>query len=595
MKRILLLALAVLALSALAQPLLVRHVDPSLVPESGPDALALARLYLSYSSYLAGFDVASARNLLANASAVYVPERYRAAYQRLRELLDSYTGAINESKALLDLAEALYVKGDFGASLAVLGNASTSLSVAEIRYSYVESAVEVLRSLGLPGNVLGQMTSNLRYPLDVLKERYVALRDKVREALETAVGTSLELEVSSSEVLYGEYLGVSGRLASVEGSGVPGKTVYVYLDSERYTTVTDSEGYFRLWIPVRVYQSPVRVYGEFLSDGFYKYARSRDVYVKVVFYEPGLEAWLDNQTCLPGRSFSLHVRADEGLEVSVEGPFGFNASFASNGSVYSFSIPVPASAREGTYTIRVASSPRGVIAPGLVTLRVSVARITPRVEVRAPNFILTGFTYDVSVSPSVESRLDVYTAPGVFTYVQGYNVSLSVPHTYLDRRLRVVLHVSPLDPGYRAVDLGLELPVYNVFVFLVAGGVLVFVALALLPRGSSGGPLSPPLEEALPAGAASRRGGEVREDGLRGLFQSLMELLERLSGVRFEPSYTIREYLGAVRGRVSETLWNPIRFFMLRLEAVLYSQLEGERALIERIIRAFVSTLGGGG
>jgi len=472
----------------------------------------------------------------------------------------------------------------------VLGNASTSLSVAEIRYSYVESAVEVLRSLGLPGSVLGQMTSNLRYPLDVLKERYVALRDKVKEALETAVGTSLELEVSSSEVLYGEYLGVSGRLASEEGSGVPDKTVYVYLASERYTTVTDSEGYFRLWIPVRVYQSPVRVYGEFLSDGFYKYARSRDVYVKVVFYEPGLEAWLDNQTCLPGRSFSLHVRADEGLEVSVEGPFGFNASFASNGSVYSFSIPVPASAREGTYTIRVASSPRGVIAPGLVTLRVSVARITPRVEVRAPNFILTGFTYDVSVSPSVESRLWVYTDTGVFASVRGYNVSLSVPHTYLDSKLRVVLQVAPLDPGYDAVDVGLELPVYNVLALLVMGVVLVYVVLAILPQPATVHPASMAPEKPEP-----RHGVELPEDQLKGLFRYLVGLLEKVSGVRFEPSYTFREYLAAIRGRTSEALWEPIKSFLLRLEAALYSQLESEKALAERIIRAFISALGGEG
>ncbi len=589
MKRPLLTVVLALAIVALAQPLPVRHVDPSLVPESGPDAFTLARLYLSYSSYLAGFDFSSARSMLANASVAYVPERLRLAYRRMNELLESFTRAVNESKTLLDLAETLYEKGDYNGSLAVLRNASNSLTVAEARYYDVETAVGVLRSLGLPGDALDKMLSNLKLALDSLKARYSRLLDEAQRASNTSIGASLEIEVSRDEVFYGEYLGVGGRLVSEYGWGIANKSVYVYLGSERYSAVTDGEGYFRVWLPVRVYQRTVRVYAEFLSDGVYRYARSPDVYVRVIFFEPELDAWLGNSTCLPGRSFSLHVKAGEGLNVTVKGPFGFNTSFVSNGTVYNFSIPVPASAREGVYTVSVASSPMGRIAPGLVTLRVNVTRLTPRVNVSAPGFVLTGFTYTLSVSPSVESRLEVYSAPGVFTSVAGYNVSLSVPYTYLGRSVKVALHVTPLDPGYRAVDVELELPVYNVLVLLPPAVLMLLAVLAMLPR-----PVTViqarEVEEKLPARATVARG-----EGLKGLFQSLVELLERVTGVAFEPSFTIREYLNAIRGRVSEPLLASIRSFMSRLEVVLYSSLEGEKSLVERIIRALIRVLGGEG
>ncbi|QOJ79288.1 hypothetical protein IG193_02155 [Infirmifilum lucidum] len=591
MRRLLPPVVLALLVFVLAQPSLVRHVDPSLVPEAGPDAFALARLYMSYSSYLASFNFSQARGILANASAAYVPERLRLAYRRMNELLDSYTSTLNRSKALLDLAEAFYVRGDCNASLAVLRNASTSIRVAETQYYDVEAAVSVLRSLGLPGEALNQVLSRLRAALDALEERYYRLLDEVQRASDTSIGASLEIEVSRTEVFYGEYLGVSGRLVSVYGWGVAGRPVYVYFGSEKYTVVTDGDGRFSVWFPVRVYQTPVRVYAEFLSDGVYKYARSPEVYVNVVFFKPTLEAWLDNSTCLPGRSFSLHVRAEEGLEVAVDGPFGFNASFISDGSIHNFSVPVPASAREGLYTIRVTSSPLGRIAPGLVSLSVKVARLTPRVEVSAPSFLLTGFTYTLSVSPSVESRVDVYPAPGVFASATGYNVSLSVPYTYLDRSVRVVLHISPLDPGYRDVDVELELPVYNTLAFLPAVGVTLLAFLVMLPRPVEAIRARRVAEEPQPARAVTAR----EEEGLKGLFQSLVQLLERVTGVRFEPSYTLREYLSAIKGRVSEALWAPVRSFMLKLEVVLYSQLEGERHLIERIIRAFTSILGGGG
>ncbi len=85
------------------------------------------------------------------------------------------------------------------------------------------------------------------------------------------------------------------------------------------------------------------------------------------------------------------------------------------------------------------------------------------------------------------------------------------------------------------------------------------------------------------------------EEGLKGLFKSLIDMLKMVTGIEFKPSYTIREYLNIVRERVSRALWMLIRSFMMKLEMLLYSRLENEKILIERIIKEFISSLGGRG
>ncbi len=460
----LLLTIPILIALAVLQPLVIRHVDPSLVPESNPDAIALAKLYISYSSHLSSFNISLAKAILSNASMAYIPERLRIAYQRMNELLKSFTDSVNNTKILLDIAEALYMKGDYNASLAVLNNVNTSLRAVEARYYEIEIAINVLYSLGLPANVLKQILSNLNSTFNSLKTRHIELLNKLRKAINTSIGTLLTIDVSREEVFYGESLGVYGRLVSEHGYGIANKTINIYLGPGIYKAVTNGSGHFGTSIPVAIYQSPVRVYAEFLSDGVYRYSRSRDIYIRVIFFKPNISAWIDNSTYLPGRSISLHVHAGKGLEVVVRGPFGFNASFISNGSVYNFSIPIPPLAREGIYIINVFSLPRGIIGPGSVSLAVNVTRLMPSVRINAPSYLITGLTYTISVFPSVESYIEVYTSPGIATLARGYEISLSIPHTYLGRSVGVLLHVSPLDPGYRSVDLELELPVYNILI-----------------------------------------------------------------------------------------------------------------------------------
>jgi len=590
LRRLWLPLLALLLAPALALPPLVRHVDPALVPEQGPDALALARLYLQYSSSLARLDLGSARLALGNASAAYVPERLRAAYGRLVELLSSYTGALNETKVLLDLAAALYGRGDYGSALAALRNASEGLVVAEARYYDAEAAAAVLRLLGLPQGALGRVLSDMRSPLDALAERYRQLLSSVREALNTSVGARLEIRASRSEVLWGERLGVSGRLTSERGYGIPGRVVLVHVGPETHRVITGSDGSFSFELPVRVYSRVLRVYAEFPSDGIHRYARSEDVYVRVIFFEPALEAWLDNATCLPGRSVTLHVRAGEGLEVAVRTPFGFGASFVSNGSPRALPIPVPPTAPEGTYTVEVSSSPKGLIGPGLVRLRLNVTRLDFRVNVRAPSFLLAGLAYTITVAPEVESSLEVRATGCADMRVSGWNVTVAVSPLCLDRSVVLELQAEPLDPAYRPARARLELPVYNPLAIIPAALALAAVLLS-----------APARVRAAPAAAAAGSAvAEVQQqegaqgDGLRRLLLSLFSLLERLSGARFEPSYTIREYLRVLGGRLSEPLLSVVRSFMLRLELVLYSQLERERSLIERVLRAFLGALGAG-
>ncbi len=581
------LPLLVLFVLALAQAPLIRHVDPSLVPESGPDALALAKLYLLYSSHLSNFNFSSASNLLANASIAYVPERLKLAYQRMNELFKQFTNSINESKTLLDLAEVLYMKGDYNASFVMLKNASVSLSVAEARYFDVEVAVNVLRSLGLSGNTLNQVLSNLNSSLTVLKTRYSELINKLKEAINTSIKAYLTIEVSRDEVFYGEYLSVSGRLTSEYGRGIPNRVVYVHFGPETHTVNTNEDGYFKIWIPVRIYQNLVKTYAEFLSDGIHRYARSSEVYVKVIFFKPELAAWLHNSTCLPGRSFLLYVRAEKGLEVNVRGPFGFNVSFTSNGLTHNFSIPIPTSAKEGVYVINVTTSPVGMIAPGFISLKVNVIKLTPHVEVSVPKYLLTGLTYIISVSSNVESRLEVYSTSAVPTLVNGYNVYLSVPHTYIGRNIDIFLRIFPQDPGYKVVDIKLEIPVYNIPILISVGVILLSIIPAVFAKPYSR-QARYTVKKVQPTEAEV-----MREEGLRSLFHSLVELLKKVTGVEFKPSYTIREYLSIVKGRVPEILWVSIKSFMMELEIVLYSWLEKEKSLIEKVIKTFIKALGG--
>jgi len=158
----------------------------------------------------------------------------------------------------------------------------------------------------------------------------------------------------------------------------------------------------------------------------------------------------------------------------------------------------------------------------------------------------------------------------------------------LNRSVALGLNVSSTDPGYRPVYIRLELSVYNVPVILSSGLVLASSIMFIL---SARGRTMLVVESVKSLEKGVR---EERKEDIQRLFHSLVDLLERLSRTRFKPSYTIREYLSLLRYRLPKRLWGSVRFFLLRLEDAIYSRLEGEKSLIETIIRRLMRALGGG-
>ncbi len=567
-RALLALPLVALALCATAIASTVpRHVDPLTIGESPPNPVEVVRLYWSIASYLAELDLGFASANLSVVKALYVPERLRAAVQRLNELLEEYVLRVNETKTLAELLAELVERGDYDSSLARIPSAYASLAGAAVVYDSLSATVRSLEALGVPRREVERIAMSMGVPLELLRSLLDELRRVALESAERATRTALTVWVGRERVRYGEVVEVFGVLTTVEGEPLGDQVVEVFFGPRRASAVTGPGGSFRTEFVADVYLRRVSVYAEFKPrTRELTYSRSNEVSVTVDFRTPVLELSLANDTVLPGRSTLLTVRTDEDLEVVIKTPFSGPARLRVRGEA-AVEVRVPEWAREGVYDVVAESVPRGYVGPARARATLRVVKLDPGVVVEAPGFAIAGLPLVVRVTSGVESRIEAYTVPPLELELVGSDIVVRLPPSYLEPRVSVVVRVVPLDPAYRVGELSLEVPAYSPASVAApvagAGAAIAAVVPRVRRRDGRGTAVAPP--------GVSGESGRVGTEGLAGrLFSELRSVLLALTGVLFEAHQTFREYLEAIGGRVSEAVRGVLGRYFAKLEALLY-------------------------
>ncbi len=585
-----LLALA-LALSVALASSVPRHVDPLTVGETLPNPVEVLRLYGSIASCLEELDVLSAMGNVSVVKAVYVPERLRAAIQRLNELLERYVLGVNETKAIVDLIAELVSRGDYNSSLARVPPAYASLAEAAVVYDSLSVALRDLSALGVPRSEVERIARSMGVPLELLRNLLDDLRRTAREALERAVETRLTVWVSEARVPYGGTVEVFGRLTTSSGEPLGGQVVEVRFGPRRASASTDPTGSFRAVFTADLYLREVPVFAEFTPrTRDLAYSRSNEVLVTVDFYTPRLELSLTNDTVVPGRSTFLTVSADADLEVVLRVPFASPERLRVRGEV-AVEVRVPEWAPEGAYEIVAESVPRGYVGPARARAALRVVKLDPEVRVEAPGFAVAGLPLVIRVEPSVDSRIEAYAVPPLDLEIESGEVRARLPLSYLEPGVSMVIRVVPLDPAYRVRELSLSIPAYNpvsVAVPVAGAGAVLAAAAPRVWRSGARGPARRIRE------IAGESGGAPAEGSARRLFSELLGVLLALTGVFFEAHQTFREYLEAIRGRVSEAVRGVLGRYFARLEALLYGPPPGagsREGLVADLLRDLVGWL----
>ncbi|MEM4468980.1 MAG: hypothetical protein QXS32_07960, partial [Candidatus Nezhaarchaeales archaeon] len=87
--------------------LLVRHVNPLSEVEQRPSPGFMVLLYLSVMDAIIKGDCKAVAEGLRSLNLIYIPEAYRFIANRFHDLLNTTWKLVNETRALLDEAEAL--------------------------------------------------------------------------------------------------------------------------------------------------------------------------------------------------------------------------------------------------------------------------------------------------------------------------------------------------------------------------------------------------------------------------------------------------------------------------------------------------------
>ncbi|KSW10760.1 hypothetical protein CF15_08240 [Pyrodictium occultum] len=607
MRRRVLPALALLALLALAAAWAARpprHVDPSTARGEGPSPLALLALYARVAEAIGSMNLSAARAGLSLAEQVYAPAGLRYTLERLNSLLDRLAAQVNETRSLLAEARRSIAVSDPGTAAKLLDKARTSLTGARVTYDELRDAARELERHGIPGRGLEEILARIGGALERLEAE---LRSLEREAqgLVELTPTRVNVTAEPASLAPGGILHLAGCLETAAGEPLPGRRVLVHLGPETLEAVTGPGGCYALETRLDIYMHSVPVYAEYTPQGpdrgLYRYSRSATITVHVDYVEPPLEARLARDTLAPGESTTLEIETMRGLRVVVETPFTGRQLLGPVEGPARIQVRVPPDAAEGAYTVTVRTLPQGAIGPASVQLALRVRRLTPHVEVRAPSLLLTGLPGRLEVLTDTVSRI-VVSSPeaGLSLALQGRraDLELRVPHSYLGTVASIHVRVEPLSPSYRSVDEEIRVRVYNTPALVAASSPLAAAAGLLLRRGRGRG-----AGRGGAAGAAEPAPQQPPGSGggIRGLYHRLLEALRKATGVEPRPSYTLREYLARIRGRLPQSIYRAVEEVFLGLERIAYGPggprglLEQLRRRMERLLAALHSLTAGGG
>ncbi|MGE5555601.1 MAG: hypothetical protein ACM3UY_04965 [Methanocella sp.] len=622
-------------LSVTAQPAKVPHEDPEAVG-SALDSFSFLSQYAEIFALVASRQYSNASELSEQLKHITVPENLRYVIDRYNDLTRQLITVLGDLDSTLNTAESLLDQNRLSEAGKALQQAGVLVAKAQILLDDLKAATLTMsQRLGVFSSAVASKVRDAYDTLQRMLLRLQELIDLYHQLLERANqraeaqldATSLSLGLNATSCFVGDYLHVSGTLAS-GGVGLAGRAVELQIDGQRVAMAnTDSNGEYSALIRVPYkYVDHVLVNALYTPQGgdktVYLASASPMVRVEVLFYRTLLEVALPS-VAYPGLALSIqgNVTSEDGLPLG-----GRQVRVVFDGQVigqvltdgaggFAVRPVVGANATLGNHTLSVRVDSSGLYAGVSVSRVLLVQKMVTKLEVSAASLVVLPSSLYVNGSvASASGPLGGASVHVVFanssTVVKSasdgsFNVTVEVPFNTVfagNQELKVtVVPAQPWQATVQRTEGVLVLNPISIAVALVCSFSVVFVMYSKFSgvRGKKGLPVSLQSGQAFvlpPKGDASAVevvGGvglvQVKFEGLKGrvlrAYVSALSLVQSVTGESLMPDMTLHEYLvvagakcggaveafSALTGLAEKSLYSP--HVITEAEAVVAEQL----------------------
>jgi hypothetical protein len=611
----LLLVLSVFGVAPARADTLPRHQDPQTLGPQLPDVSSLFDLYGFVFNLTASEDFSGAVGWLNMAKLVYTTPDAQYLIDRYNGQLGTYVSGLNVTKADIELAREY---------LRHLRMDDLDVQIKKILRDLNEANVTLkgihLTSLDI-GTLLKTSPDQLLAGEDNLKalaEEYAQQIEVIRQVIQDTRalnGTILSIEVAPGEVLVGSRVVVTGTLTDVVGKALETKSVDVLFDGEVVgNVVTDVSGVFNLGISVPfVYEDHLSVTAEYWPSGgdelVYIPSASNEVQVKLTYYTPLIDVTVP-KIVYPGKAFPIAGNVTyggvpvAGISVVVT-VFGLSMVVTPGADGrFGVEVPVPGDSLEGSASIRLTSHANGVYAPATVAMDVGIVRLPLELRIEVPIWAVSGFPVKIQGTAVCEGapvvNCSIRLDSGVGSVVTrtgengGFEADLSPSMVQGTGNYPFTLKATPVEPWVGSSSVGFRVFMTNLLtlvggsVLLVAGGFYASRNIRRRPRRLARRD-EPVVEVPIPVAFAPVVDAEPV--GMRDSYAFALDAVSRRTGMSPRPSFTLREYLSEVSGKLGEE-GRPFRALTMLYERWLYDRapdvnLGAVRGLLRRVSEFF--------
>lgn len=584
----LLLSVIVLIHFWLAPHILVRHVNPVFEVEQHPLPSFIVLLYLSTVDGIIEGDYKAVIKGLEALNSAYVPEGLKFIANRFHDLLNATWKLVNETRTLLDRAEALINLGRGIDAKPLLQEALTKYEQARSTYVELESASrELVRAFGLPADELLKKIKELG---EAIEELYLMITKllEVIDLQQQLKDTFLVIDAEPKYVWTGGSIEVRGKLYAAGEGPLSGKLVRIHVDGvELAEAETLEDGLFIANIDLPyVYKPKIVVQAQYIPQGMdcqlYKPTVSNDVVIRLLYVQPKITFKVIGEA-LPSKFLTIQgrVESEAPLPYSQVSVLWVGSSLVAdliNGS-FSLRLHVPEDVAEGSYPLVVRVPAFKVYAPAQEVVYVNITRIPLDARLQIPSIMIAGLPTTIrgevlhegeilNVSVKVVISSQAYTT----TSSREFNLWVAPPLTILTGHHNCEVYVLPAAPWYREAYFREGVLIINPLTLTLAIGLATALGIKLSRSRGAKHELapSPELEKVKPKIVREEHFASSRFEWLVDLYWQAVVIVAKLTGVEMEPSMTMREYLASVSSRLGD-LSKVFETLTIAAEKALYA------------------------
>ncbi|MBN2098511.1 MAG: DUF4129 domain-containing protein [Dehalococcoidia bacterium] len=545
----------------------------------------------------------------------------QSRFDEARQLVAELTGAVSEANGDLTLMEQ---------SVRESGQVFQVASAPEgsdLRQTYDEVLDKIDR--------IRQM---LALDLDIINNMSTAIPGGSGDGSDdgSLIATELTLQIAPQAAFVGDTISLQGILRTDDGEALVGRQVDILLSGSQYAgAVTGSGGFYQGSLQVPYWYVPqisvqALYYPRGSDVGLYIASLSPEVVLQVMFYEATL-------------NLAVAEEAYPGLDTEIAGVFDYGQSpvpderrveiYLDNELLASFQAPpefsrrvaIPSDVDLGEHVITVSAQATGRYSAVVATAGLTVTRMTPVVDLKAPRVVLVPWSTHFSGTVRSDSgplggaavKMDLrrteteVASSSDGTFEAGMKMGWGFDLFGTDQ---LQVEVIPQEPWNEPVVVTRNVFVVNV---VNCGGLLVilsFLAIYVpyrlkrrLDRRPSKAalPTPQPVEPAPAYGAqaapidlneeaSTESAGQPRERILRW-YSLVLKLVQRITRVALRPDQTLREFTRETEAALGPIAKRLMEFTRLA-ERLLYSRHEPSEQDVEktrRLSRGIEKGLGG--